>query len=234
MTSLVADLSKKSQFHGTYKCPFGSTAVRTAPLIKRDEMLFPGPAHYQQRPASAKAGTTTDGDKTRRGGHASGERSSYTFASTTSRLYSPPSIVTDIPPPGSYEVSESYSRSQDRGQSGVSRRSARGGFLSSSFRFAPPRDILLEEPDITNPGPGEYDSRDTLGRGKPGLLCHKDERFKSTDRTVPGPGAYTLSKTYKDTVLQGTYNTTLSNPLTDSDHHSPEKMPKKQTLVLEA
>ena len=43
-----------------------------------------------------------------------------------------------------------------------------------------------------------------------------------------------LSKIYKDTVLQGTYNTTLSNPLTDSDHHSPEKIPKKQTLVLEA
>ena len=84
-----------SRFHGTYKCPFGSTAVRTAPLIKRDEMMFPGPAHYQQRPSTAKGGgTTADGEKTRGGGQVSDEKPSYTFASTTSRLYSPPSIVT--------------------------------------------------------------------------------------------------------------------------------------------
>ena len=29
---------------------------------------------------------------------------------------------------------------------------ARGAFLSSSNRFAPPRDVLLEEPDLSNPG----------------------------------------------------------------------------------
>ena len=39
----------------------------------------------------------------------------------------------------------------DRAQSNV-RTSLRGGFLSSSARSAPPRDIMLEEPDITNPG----------------------------------------------------------------------------------
>ena len=42
----------------------------------------------------------------------------------------------------------------DRGQSSVGscRRTGKGAFLSSSFRFAPPRDIMLEEPDIANPG----------------------------------------------------------------------------------
>ena len=42
-------------------------------------------------------------------------------------------------------------------------------------------------------GPGEYESKDSLGKGKPGLLCQKDERFKPTDNKVPGPGAYTVS-----------------------------------------
>jgi hypothetical protein len=233
MTSLVADLSKKSQFHGTFKCPFGSTAMRTAPLIKRDEILGPGPAHYQPGRRPVKT------DPAARGGGRPQEpreegRPSHTFASTTSRLYSPPSIVTDIPPPGSYEVSESYSRSQDRAPSSVGRRSVRGAFLSSSSRSAPPRDILLEEPDIDNPGPGQYECREALGRGKPGRLCHRDQRFKPIDSRVPGPGAYTLSKGYKDTVLHGTYNVTLNNPLTASDRHSPEKMVKKHSLVVEA
>ena len=39
-------------------------------------------------------------------------------------------------------------------QSRVGRRSVtvRGAFLSSSSRSAPPRDIMLEEPDVMNPG----------------------------------------------------------------------------------
>ena len=40
----------------------------------------------------------------------------------------------------------------DRTQSRVGRRSVRGAFLSSSSRSAPPRDIMLEEPDVMNPG----------------------------------------------------------------------------------
>ena len=43
-----------------------------------------------------------------------------------------------------------------------------------------------------------------------------------------------LSKGYKDTVLQGTYNATLDNPLTSSsEQHGPERMSKEQTLVVE-
>ena len=42
-------------------------------------------------------------------------------------------------------------------------------------------------------GPGEYNYQDPLGKGKPGLLCHKDLRFKPIDNKVPGPGAYTVS-----------------------------------------
>ena len=42
-------------------------------------------------------------------------------------------------------------------------------------------------------GPGEYESQDSLGKGKPGLLCYHDKkRFKTVDNGVPGPGAYTV------------------------------------------
>ena len=69
----------------TYKCPFGSTSVRTAPLVKKDVILGPGPARYQQ----------LESQPAEKGGRGQQEsKPSYTFASTTSRLYSPPSIVT--------------------------------------------------------------------------------------------------------------------------------------------
>ena len=38
-----------NRFHGMHKCPFGSTSVRTAPLIRKDEINGPGPARYQQK-----------------------------------------------------------------------------------------------------------------------------------------------------------------------------------------
>lgn len=153
--------------------------------------MAPGPAHYQQTSSEKKGGGGEGG-----GGQLQETRPSYTFASTTSRLYSPPAIVTvslltvlyvhstffiycmqDIPPPGSYEVSDSYSMSQglvflrslspplsssyllaplDRAPSRVTKKAVRGAFLSSSSRSAPPRDIMLEEPDIMNPGPFLY------------------------------------------------------------------------------
>ena len=76
------------RFHGTYKYPFGSTSVRTAPLIRKDEINGPGPAHYQRR--RAQSGKAEGG----RGGEGETSKPSCTFASTTSRLYSPPNIVT--------------------------------------------------------------------------------------------------------------------------------------------
>lgn len=166
---------------------FGSGSVRTAPLVKKDERLLPGPAHYHQQgegnPPPAKP------------------RSSYTFASTSKRLYSPPSVamvqyvsgtvslsmlllssgglahvhvctelviveqawclmvmhvhpLQAVPPPGSYEVCESFHHSQGKAELHRISGRASAAFLSSADRFAPPRDILLEQPDTFNPGTG--------------------------------------------------------------------------------
>ena len=59
---------------GFNQCPFGTTSSRTIPLTKKDESQMPGPAYYQDvRPKT-------------------NDRLSHTFASTTSRLYSPPAV----------------------------------------------------------------------------------------------------------------------------------------------
>lgn len=39
-------------------------------------------------------------------------------------------------------------------------------------------------------GPGEYERGSQLGKGKQGLLCSRDERFRDVKSTVPGPGSY--------------------------------------------
>jgi hypothetical protein len=63
---------------GLQPCPFGTTSIRTVPLTKKDESQMPGPAHYQD----AK--------------HRSDDRLSHAFASTTSRLYSPPAVCCKV------------------------------------------------------------------------------------------------------------------------------------------
>ena len=58
------------------KVAFGSSSVRTAPLTRTQEDLFPGPAHYTNKDNKQKD-----------------VQLSSTFASLTERLHSPPPIV---------------------------------------------------------------------------------------------------------------------------------------------
>ena len=80
------------RMQGIRKCPFGTTSVRTAPLVKRDELYLPGPGHYHQQ--SQPQGEQQGGGEEGKGANSKPQRLSHTFASTSKRLYSPPSIVT--------------------------------------------------------------------------------------------------------------------------------------------
>lgn len=76
------------RLQGIQKHPFGSTSVRTAPLVKKDELDMPGPAHYQKK--------TESGEDDPEGEVKSYNRPlkfNHMFASTTGRLYTPPKIV---------------------------------------------------------------------------------------------------------------------------------------------
>ena len=62
----------------------------------------------------------------------------------------------DLPPPGSYEVRESYDVSQGKKEPAQPRtergKRKKGSFLSSTRRFAPQRDVIIEKPEAANPG----------------------------------------------------------------------------------
>lgn len=60
--------------------------MRTAPLVKKDELDIPGPAHYQK--GTGNGGESSEGSSDRP------IKFSHMFASTTGRLYTPPKIVT--------------------------------------------------------------------------------------------------------------------------------------------
>ena len=62
----------------------------------------------------------------------------------------------DIPPPGSYEVGTSFEASHGKKEPAQPRteggKRKKGSFLSSTKRFVPPRDVIIEKPEGANPG----------------------------------------------------------------------------------
>ncbi|CAB4000427.1 Hypothetical predicted protein [Paramuricea clavata] len=92
----VSEIIKKNVMTSKKKVAFGTSSVRTAPMTRTHEDSLPGPAHYTNTDKKPKQDVQL----------------SSTFASLTDRLHSPPPIVKDIPPPGSYEVRKSYDKTQ--------------------------------------------------------------------------------------------------------------------------
>lgn len=201
IVGMGSESMRKAYIESTRKGVFGTTSVRIKPITKKEEQEVPGPAHYQvkEKPFKTKYPNLTS-----------------TFASVTSRVVEPPTTVKELPPPGSYDVSQSYQKSQiraDRAKPRTDDASRKAGsFLTSASRFAPARDTVVARPDLENPGPGAYNSKDTLVK-KGGLMVTKDKRFREIKEEGPGPGAYEFSPIVQDTVLKGTFNATLSNPI---------------------
>lgn len=192
---------RKAYIESTRKGVFGTTSVRVQQITKKEEPEHPGPAHYQlkEKPFKSRYGTL-----------------SSTFASVTSRVQENQGVVKDCPPPGAYEVQKAFEKSQLRTERAKPRTEdanrKHGSFLSAASRFAPPRDVLkTSRADPENPGPGAYTLRD--GSAKGGLMVTKDKRFTALKEDGPGPGAYEFSPLVQDTVLRGTFNATLNNPI---------------------
>ena len=62
-------------------------------------------------------------------------------------------------------------------------------------------------------GPGTYTSDKITNKAKLSLIVARDKRFKDEKERAPGPGAYEFSPLYADTLLRGTFNATLNNPV---------------------
>lgn len=201
-SGIAQDSMRKAYIESTRRGAFGSTSVRIKPITKKQEDSQPGPAHYQVKEKPTYSRYTTN--------------LSANFASQSGRVHSPPPVVKDIPPPGSYEVGTSFEASHGKKEPAQPRteggKRKKGSFLSSTKRFVPPRDVIIEKPEGANPGPGTYET--DVGKAKTGLMVSRDSRFRESIKNEnPGPGAYELSPLLQDTVLKGTFNATLNNPV---------------------
>lgn len=202
LKGIAEDIQRKALESCTKRCAFGTCAERGGAVTLKDAPDLPGPASYQieEKPCRPRI-----------------VRMSSNFASQSHRLSNPPGLVVDIPPPGSYDVIESFQKVNSKCEMKPPRTEAakkrQGSFLSSASRFAPPRDVIIAEPDPAVPGPGMYYPK-MLETNRGSFVMPKDCRFRKDgmDET-PGPGAYEFSPMIQDTVLKGTFNATLNNPL---------------------
>lgn len=195
---------KKAYLESTRRGAFGTTSSRAMPVIKRHQVAVPGPSHYQPKDKPEERYK---------------KQLTSAFSSLTDRLHSPVAqTLKENPPPGSYEVAHSFKKSQDRRLTMNPRTKEamlrNRAFLSSSDRFAPPRDIVIEKPESDVPGPGTYNESNAQNHVALALMVTKDNRFRQAKKDdVPGPGAYELSPLLANTVLHGTFNATLHNPV---------------------
>ncbi|XP_069486647.1 sperm-tail PG-rich repeat-containing protein 2 [Ambystoma mexicanum] len=185
---------KKAYQESCQKGAFGSSAVRTMAVSQSEAVWSPGPADYQVKEKLEEPYK---------------QKKTSVFSSQTRRMKAiqPPN---EAPPPGSYDVCESFEKSQGKRQYRPPR-TTQAKRKHNSFLVAAPRGLNLAA-DASIPGPGTYDPL-VQSSAKALLTVPRDERFKEQKVTTPGPGAYELSPMYKDTVLKKTFNATLSNPV---------------------
>lgn len=218
MSSDSIKRSRKASKHGG----FGSTSLRIAPMVGKDTPDAPGPAQY------SLAGRRVAGEQQ----YAEDYKNQMTsaFASHVNRLEAPTTRTKlENPPPGSYEVAYSYERTQSRGGTNLSKPRNRNAYLRQrSFLSSAPRfgkmnvympGQLPVDPEVTVSA-ATYKPKGEQKTAKLALMAAKDNRFKDIKSETPGPGSYHLSPLIDSTVLKGTYNVTLNNPVPKDDQNN--------------
>ncbi|XP_050965225.1 sperm-tail PG-rich repeat-containing protein 2 isoform X1 [Labeo rohita] len=195
---LAYESLKKACLESTRKGAFGSIAPRRLFLPTKEEMSRPGPTQY-------KVEKTTEALYKK--------QSTAAFKSATDRLVGS-LFAKDTPPPGSYNVSESFEKIHGLHHYNEPR-NEKARKRQSCFLSAAPRDPAFLHYDPETPGPTHYNP-DVKSSPKLALIVSKEDRFKSPKDKTPGPGAYELSPVIMDTVLKGTFNVTLHDPLVSS------------------
>ncbi|CAF1227660.1 unnamed protein product, partial [Didymodactylos carnosus] len=179
---------RKAVVEGGKKPPFNVASMRRFNLTKNDEFSTPGPAHYEIKTKPFKSKI---------------EHPTANFASSTNRE----PIIEDIPGPTAYDTAKaytalvSYHRQPPRSKNARKRHTQ---FLAASKRTFPGG--VLEVP-----GPGAYDG--LTNEHVKGFAPLKDSRFRYNIPKLPGPADYELSPLFQDTILRGTFNATLNNPI---------------------
>ncbi|XP_075716764.1 sperm-tail PG-rich repeat-containing protein 2 [Rhinoderma darwinii] len=203
---------KKANKESLTKAAFGSSAFRAFYISNKDAVWTPGPGHYVVKDRIEEPYK---------------HQKSSVFSSGTERL-STQIIAKDIPPPGYYNVSESYENLHGKPRYRPPR-TLQARKKQASFLSVVPRNFTLQN-NCQVPGPGAYNPVKKAVIQTPSSVP-REERFKDPKEITPGPGYYELSPVFKDTVLKGTFNATLSNPLL-SHVEIPPKQAEKQLFSL--
>ncbi|KAJ3200672.1 Sperm-tail PG-rich repeat-containing protein 2, partial [Dinochytrium kinnereticum] len=119
------------------------------------------------------------------------------FGTQTNR-FSMAGIGSEIPPPGAYQIAESFEAVKKKGR-----------IQNPSLSNQMTRELFPSVP--RGPGPGEYDvNGNKLERPsvKHGAFLSSEDRFNAKVEPAPGPGAY-LSPEYDNGLLRKTFNITL-------------------------
>eukprot|EP00117_Sycon_ciliatum_P028866 scpid35640/ scgid23106/ Uncharacterized protein C4orf37 homolog len=204
---------------------FGTLSKRETKLGDSKKAPLPGPAHYHptQRGTDGGAGITGDGV------HVTAVRvrkPTSQFISHTKRLDELNRKGKEAPPPGSYEVAQSFAAmhaQQSKAKPVTMAAQARQtSFLAGQSRFSE-AGMEKRTGDPKNPAPGRYGTEQYQAVGKNtklSLMVTKTDRFNNQVSNTPGPGAYQLPSSVQHTVLKGTHNATLNNPLISADDAS--------------
>lgn len=225
--------AKKASKHGG----FGSTSLRIAPMVEKDAKAVPGPAQYSFQKSSQPAENRQFAEDYK-------NQMTSAFASHVNRLAAPTTRTKlENPPPGSYEVAYSYEKSQSKGRQDTSKPRNKlaylrqRSFLSSAPRFGKmglnlPGQLPVD-PEVTVSS-ATYKPKSQPVNAKLSLIASKDDRFKSIKSETPGPGTYHLSPLIDSTVLKGTYNVTLNNPVPKEEiNHDKQTRPNTTAAVIQ-
>ncbi|XP_071974176.1 sperm-tail PG-rich repeat-containing protein 2 isoform X3 [Engystomops pustulosus] len=205
---------KKAYQESSTKAAFGSYASRVLYISNKDAVWSPGPGHYLVKDKIEEPYK---------------HKRTSVFSSGTERL-STNITAKDTPPPGSYNVSDSYENLHGKARYGPPR-TFQAKRKQASFLSVAPRNFTLQNDfqvpahrqDMNSCGrkseklngperPGAYDPMKKPVIQTPSSVP-REERFKDPKEMTPGPGSYEMSPVFKDTVLKGTFNATLPNPL---------------------
>ncbi|XP_031426388.1 sperm-tail PG-rich repeat-containing protein 2 [Clupea harengus] len=192
---LAQESLKKAFLESTRRGAFGSSARRSPLFFNKSDVYDPSPDQYKVEKKTEEQYKC---------------HQTAVFKSETERLATLTRIQ-DTPPASLYNVREAYDKTYGRKHYSAPRnkdaKRRQGSFLSAS-----PRKSFFMHPDPNVPGPGHY-SPEIKSSAKLALIGSREDRFKSQKDTTPGPGTYQLSPAVVDTVLKGTFNVTLHNPL---------------------
>ncbi|XP_070690540.1 sperm-tail PG-rich repeat-containing protein 2 [Pempheris klunzingeri] len=191
---LARESFKKAFLEKTRRGGFGSSAQRSSIFHNKESIEAPSPGHYETEKKTEEPYK---------------KQHTAVFKSATERL-ALSLLAKDSPPPNSYNVSRTFEKANDH--SYLQPRSEGAKRRQSCFLSAAPRDNFFLRCDPSLPGPGQYNVS-VKSIPQMALISSREDRFKVSMNTNPGPDAYQYSPGIMNTLMKGTFNVTLNNPL---------------------